>query len=211
MEKAAAAGTKTGTGWEMPHARYAAAALAACVLGPAAWAQDLGQRSAEMLAREARKAPSMRVQVDASALPRLDAQDTGFQAPRLDVSLVDRRSGFGPMVGMSGPAPRPGLQPANTASLRPGVDLGLRWTHRLESAARIDITAWRRMNTDDDAYTLIQQQQPVYGARVEMNLAGGRSPLAFERGFIGMQLQSGAKISIKRRYGGPMVYYRSTF
>jgi hypothetical protein len=32
-----------------------------------------------------------------------------------------------------------------------------------------------------------------------------------EKGFIGMQLEGGAKISIKRKNGGPMVYYRTAF
>ena len=72
--------------------------------------------------------------------------------------------------------------------------------------------AWRRMNTDDDAYSLIQQRQPVYGARVEMNLAGGRkSGIATGVGFIGVQLESGARISVKRKDGRPMIYYRTSF
>ena len=29
--------------------------------------------------------------------------------------------------------------------------------------------------------------------------------------FIGLQLEGGARISIKRKYGGPMVYYRTSF
>lgn len=211
MEKAAAAGARAGSGWEVPLVRGAAAILAACTLSPGGWAQDLAQKSAELMAAEARTPPSVRLQVDASTLPRLDPQDTGFQAPRLDVSLFpDRRSGLGAMVGMTGVASRPGLQPVAAGAARPGLDLGVRWTHAL-NRARIDITAWRRMNSEDDAYTLIQQQQPLYGARVEMNLGGGRNPFALERGFVGLQLESGAKISVKRRFGGPMFYYRTAF
>jgi hypothetical protein len=32
-----------------------------------------------------------------------------------------------------------------------------------------------------------------------------------DRGFIGMQLEGGARITIKRKDGRPMVYYRSAF
>jgi hypothetical protein len=92
------------------------------------------------------------------------------------------------------------------------VDFGLRWTQRLQSQHKIDITAWRRMNTPDDAYSLVTMREPVYGARVEMNLSGGRKAgLAFDTGFIGMQLESGARITVKRKDGRPMVYYRTKF
>jgi len=36
-------------------------------------------------------------------------------------------------------------------------------------------------------------------------------PFAVEKGFVGLQLESGAKISIRRKNGGPMVYYRNSF
>jgi len=101
-----------------------------------------------------------------------------------------------------------GLQSRNTS-----VDLGLRWSQRLESQRQVDITAWRRMNTPDDAYSMVQMRQPtVDGARVEMNLAAARkTSLALDTGFIGLQLEGGARITIKRKEGRPMLYYRSTF
>jgi hypothetical protein len=159
-----------------------------------------------VLVAEARaKQPQVQVQVRASALPRFEAQDSGFQAPRVDLSLTPAHgSGIGAVVGMSGftSTPQPlGLQPQRTS-----VDLGLRWSQR-----QIDLMAWRRMNTPDDAYTQAQMQQPVYGARVEMNLASARSGFALDRGFIGFQLESGARISVKRKDGRPMIYYRSSF
>ena len=71
-------------------------------------------------------------------------------------------------------------------------------------------------NVDDDAYTLIQrQQQPVYAARVELNLAESSSKSGLmadlKSRFIGLQLESGGRISIKRKNGGAMVYYRTAF
>ena len=45
-----------------------------------------------------------------------------------------------------------------------------------------------------------------------MNLAPARKRgFALDKGFIGLQLESGARISVKRKDGKPMIYYRSTF
>ena len=209
MEKAAVTGNLAGSRWEVSQARCKAVLLAACVACPAVgWADDLGPASAEVLLAEARvDQPGVKVQVRTSTLPRLEAQDSGFQAPRIDLSLTPRNShGLGAVVGVSGfnsSALPLGLQPQ-----RPSVDVGLRWSQK-----QVDVMAWRRMTGPDDAYSLIQMQQPVYGARVEMNLGRGskKGPFALDRGLIGMQLESGARISIKRKNGGPMIYYRTAF
>lgn len=207
MEKAAVTGNLAGSRWEVSQARCKAVLLAACVACPAVgWADDLGQGSAEVLLAEARvDQPGVKVQVRTSTLPRLEAQDSGFQAPRIDFSLTPRNShGLGAVVGVSGfnsSALPLGLQPQ-----RPSVDLGLRWSQK-----QVDVMAWRRMTGPDDAYSLIQMHQPVYGARVEMNLGGKKGPFALDRGLIGLQLESGARISVKRKNGGPMIYYRTSF
>jgi len=31
------------------------------------------------------------------------------------------------------------------------------------------------------------------------------------RGFVGFQLESGARVTIRRKSGGPMLYYRNAF
>lgn len=219
MEKVVAvAGTQheAGSRWELAAGAGVAALLAASMLCPAARAQDAAQAPAPVLVAEARTdQPAVRMQVRTSALPRLDAQDAGFQAPRVDLSLMTTTpggSGLGPVLGVSttGAGQPLGLQ------ARTGVDLGVRWSQRLQSQHQIDVTAWRRMNAPDDAYSLIQMRQPVYGARVEMNLARAKSGiniggLAIDRGFVGMQLEGGGRITIKRKDGRPMVYYRTTF
>jgi hypothetical protein len=205
MEKVADSGRKAGPGWEAALGRCSAVALAGCVVCPALQAQDAGETSDALMAEARADQPHVRVQVRSSTLPRLEAQDSGFQAPRIDLSLTPARGRVGAVVGMSGftASPQPlGLQPP-----RPSIDLGLRWSQR-----QIDVMAWRRMNTTDDAYSLAQMREPVYGARVEMNLAGARkSGFALDRGFIGFQLESGARISVKRKDGRPMIYYRSNF
>jgi hypothetical protein len=206
MEKVADSGRKAGPGWELALGRCSAAALATCVVCPALQAQDAGLPFADALMAEARADQAqVRVQVRASTLPRLDAQDSGFQAPRIDLSLTPAHGRVGAVVGMSGfsASPQPlGLQPQ-----RASIDLGLRWSQR-----QIDVMAWRRMTAADDADSLAHMREPVYGARVEMNLAAARkSSFALDRGFLGFQLESGARISVKRKDGRPMVYYRSAF
>jgi hypothetical protein len=214
MEKVAATGKRAGSRWEQSLQACTAVLLAAGAVSPAAGAQEAAPPAGAVLVAEARAdEPAMRVQVRTSTLPRLEAQDGGFQAPRVDLSVTPFNSsgtGVGAVLGMSGFNPNAtgmGLQPQ-----RANVDLGLRWTHLLQSQRQIDVTAWRRMNTPDDAYTLVQMRQPVYGARVEMNLSSAKKGgFALERGFIGMQLESGARISIKRKDGRPMIYYRTSF
>jgi hypothetical protein len=178
-------------------------AIALASLCCAAQAQD-----ASSLPAAARGEQGVRVQVQASSLPRFDSQDAGFQAPRVDLSITpfDRHgNGLGAVFGLASPSGGPGLQP------RTGIDVGLRWSQLLQSQ-RIDITAWRRMNVPDDAYTQVIMREPVYGARVEMNLSSAqRSGLAMDLGFIGLQMESGARITIKRKDGRPMVYYRTSF
>ena len=211
MEKVAAAGAcTTGARWEVRTA--IGAVVSVCAACPAVWAQESMQAPAEVLLAQNQVDPGVRMQLQTTTLPRLDAQESGFQSSRIELSVFPTAgaTGLGALVGMTGFTPRQpqllGLQ-----AQRPSIDLGLRWSQRVQSQ-QVDILAWRRMSTDEDAYALVQARQPVYGARVEMNLSAGRkSGLAADLGFVGLQMEGGARISIKRKNGGPMVYYRSNF
>ena len=195
---------KVASRWEISPARCNAALLVLFVTCPA-WAQDAAQPVAGARAEQA-----VRMEVQASTLPRLEAQDSGFQAPRVDVALFPANAGgMGAVFGMSGFSMKQPM-PVTLTPNRPSVDLGVRFTHKLQSMNQIDVTAWRRMNTPDDAYTLIQVREPVYGARVEMNLKPS-SVISFDRSAIGLQLEGGGRITIKRKNGGPMVYYKTSF
>lgn len=201
--------------------RCAAVALVSCLAG-SGWAQEAAPAAswADPLTVEVRseqqQQAGMRVEVNASSLPRFDNQDSGFQAPRLDLTVMRAEgAGLGLAFGMSNQASRNStnvLGGAGAPSLRPVLDLGLTFRHSLQNDGRIDVTAWRRMNGNDDAYDMIMAQEPVYGARVEMKLTPAkRTSLKIDRGFFGMQMESGARISIKRRNGGPFIYYRNSF
>ena len=209
MEKAAGSGNSAGNRRESPPGWCAA--LVAVMLCPVVQAQEAAKEPAEVLVADAGSDPLLRMQVQSLTLPNFDAQEPA--RPRIDFSVTPlnaRGSGLGPMLGIAtiGTGQPPGLG----AQGRTVFDLGLRWTQRLQSQRQIDITAWRRLNSNDDAITQIQMRQPLYGARVEMNLAGGpRAGLKLDRGFVGLQLEGGARITVKRKDGIPMVYYRNSF
>lgn len=58
---------------------------------------------------------------------------------------------------------------------------------------------------------MVQLRDAGYGARVEMQLSGSRSSFVADRGFIGVQLDGGARITLRRSGGRPMAYYRTKF
>jgi hypothetical protein len=218
MEKAATFGRDAADRWNLSLLPGAPVALVlAALAGSAAAAGEGLQVPGDVLLAEARvDQQPPRLQVQASSLPRLEASDNGFQAPRVDVSLFPSggSSGLGAVLGMS--TPRTGVQSYGLNAPATTVDLGVRWIQRLNSQQQIDVTAWRRMMMEQDAYSLIQrQQQPVYAARVELNLAESSSKSGLmadlKNRFIGLQLESGGRISIKRKNGGAMVYYRTAF
>jgi hypothetical protein len=97
------------------------------------------------------------------------------------------------------------------------LDLGVRWRSRLDSGRQLDVSAWAQTPSfaqSPDAMGLIwqQQQQPVYGTRVEMQWASSRTRgLVPEFGAIGVQLQGGSRLVLRARKGGPMLYYRAKF
>ena len=103
------------------------------------------------------------------------------------------------------------VPPIGTA-LPGSVDIGLQWRQTLSRQQTVDITAWRRLAAPaPDAISLVQQQDPVYGARVEMKLTSPSMKSYFADKFIGLQLDSGARIGIKKSNGNPTIYYRNQF
>ena len=100
------------------------------------------------------------------------------------------------------------------ASQRPGLagdDLGLQWRQPVGSDRTIDILAWHRSAPRErDAVSMIQDREPTFGARVEMRITARKS-FATELKAIGMQLDNGAKIMLRRKDGNPTLYYRQQF
>jgi hypothetical protein len=131
----------------------------------------------------------------------------GQQQDPLSISIGnDRPDRIAPRLSLSAAIP-----PIGTAL--PGtVDIGLQWRQALSPQQTVDITAWRRLAAPaPDAISLVQQQDPVYGARVEMKLTSPSMKSYFADKFIGLQLDSGARIGIKKSNGNPTIYYRNQF
>lgn len=201
------AGEKLG-GWEKQVTAGRCLAAACCVLGLSAMAQEVG---ADATSATARAEAPVWMEVNTSSVPRLDAQENSFQAPRVDLSLLPPGgNGLGFAVGMSGLSQRDVPAPTFGPAARPNLDVGLRYRQTVDSR-QVDITAWRRMTQPQDVSLLAQQNAPLYGARVEMKLSPAKTPLFADKGFVGFQLESGARIQLRRSQGRPMVYYRNTF
>jgi hypothetical protein len=196
------------------------AVSAACT---AAWAQvDLPLPAAQqpgvldMSGLPPRVDRPARLEVVTATLPRFDPLESSSSSERIGMTLLPPRpSAIGLSVDMSGfaqPAAPQGAGLAPTA--QPAVDVGLHWRQSLDRSMRLDVTAWRRMTPQQpDAWSLVQlRQQPTYGARVEVNLSA-RNAKGFvaDKGFIGVQLDNSRSITVRRKDGHPMLYYRVKF
>jgi hypothetical protein len=181
------------------------ASVALYLCGHGAWAQEDASSATVM-------AQLLVPEVSVTSLPRFDP-DGATRTSRVDMSwLPPRRSALGLSVGLSSIDGLGIVVPPNLGSTGQSMDVGLHWRYTRDTHYRIDVTAWRRM-TPVDAASLIHLQEPSYGARVEMRI--GRAPtqpgFVAERGFVGFQLESGARISVRRSGGKPMLYYRTKF
>lgn len=192
-------------------AREVSQAIAAAALAALSWpalALDPGNAlssatpSAADLARP-------QLEVSATALPRFDGGDT--RTSRMDMAVFpNAQSNFGLGVGLSntqGAAPALGPRSSST-----NVDLGVHWRYTTEGNTRVGVSAWHRI-VPADALTMVEMRDATtYGARVEMQLGSmPKSGFVAEKGFLGVQLEGGARLALKRSMGVPMLYYRNHF
>jgi hypothetical protein len=182
------------------------AANALCLCGASAWAQE--EATPATVAVQA-----LLPEVSSTSLPRFEP-DGGTRTSRIDMTLLPPlRSALGLSLGMTA-IDGLGLGfPANLGSIGQSLDVGLHWRYTPDGNYRIDVTAWRRVSPQDAASLIYLREPSAYGARVEMRI--GRAPVepgfVAQRGFIGFQLESGARITVRRSGGKPMLYYRSNF
>jgi hypothetical protein len=201
-------------------ARSVAASLrppaAALVLGALACNACAADHAADIAVAQAfvPEKDGPRMQMSASSLPRFDNADGATRSSRIDMTLLPtRQSTLGPSLAMTraDPLAQFGVRPFTSDTTR--VDLGLHWRYAYDTNYRFDVTAWRRLNPVDAA-SLIENRESSYGARVEMKLASApRTGFVADHRFLGFQLESGARITLRKSSGGgkPMVYYRSDF
>lgn len=155
--------------------------------------------------------PRPALEVTTTTTPRFDNVDGATRSSRVDLSVMPQQaSGMGLAIGINSFSTMPGFAAGPLGSQ--SLDLGLRWRYVQGSRYRVDFTAYRRM-ANSDAISLIESRDPSYGARVEMALGSERLRKGFvaEHGFVGFQLESGARLTVKRSGGVPMLYYRNDF
>lgn len=184
---------------------------ATCVLGLAA-TNALAQDDPASATTAMGMGPNVVPEVSATTVSRFDPDATS-RSTRIDLTwLSPRRSALGLSLGMTSTGGLGLGVPAALASSSQSLDVGLHWRYTMDTNYRIDVTAWRRA-VPADAVSLIHLREPGYGARVEMRI--GRAPtgtgFVAERGFIGFQFESGARITLRRSGGKPMLYYRTKF
>jgi hypothetical protein len=100
--------------------------------------------------------------------------------------------------------------PGTSSGAAFAADIGLRWRAPLASQ-QVDITAWHRMGLPGDALSMVQQRDPTFGARLEFQLPKPRSGFSSELRAIGMQLDNGVRIGVRRTNGNPTLYFRQEF
>ena len=153
------------------------------------------------------------LEVSTTTLPRFDGIDSATRASRIGVTLLPQhRSSLGVAFGVSSVSGAKSALVPFSATV-PSIDYGVHWRVTLDSNYRFDVTAYRRVQ-NSDAMSLIESGDPSYGARVELGMGSiqGRSKgFVADRGFLGVQLEGGARVSVKRSHGGPMFYYRNSF
>jgi hypothetical protein len=182
-----------------------------CALATSAWALD--EDAAVMVAfADTNTATYTRPQfeISTSTAPRFDS-DSQQRTPRIDMTLLSRnRLSLGLSLGVSNLDGSAFTGGAPFAPPGPSADVGLRWRSAAPGNYRVEVSAWRHLATPD-ALEMVLQRQATYGARVEMQLPSARSSLVADHGFLGMQLESGARITIRRKEHVPMLYYRNQF
>jgi len=120
---------------------------------------------------------------------------------------------LGPTAQQQATTSGPRLSLVTNAPFAPGVggqEIGLQWSQPFGARQSIDITAWRR-SEPVDAMSLIRQRDPVLGARLEIRLSPARRGLITDYRFLGIQLDNGARIGLRRKDGNPAITYRQTF
>lgn len=151
-------------------------------------------------------------------LPALAASLASQSPPGLRLNEVtgwltpDKPSSLGVTLGVLSASDPAGNRQSTTMPL--AYDLGLRWRSRLEQRVHLDVQAWARTPQPAfDAMAMIWSREPAsVGTRLEVQWKASRTRgVVPEFGAIGVQLQGDAKLLLRARHGGPMVYYRTKF
>jgi len=148
--------------------------------------------------------------LDAAAVPR-DAQGRPVgDVAGVSVRMWSRhgRSDVGVGVGTLGffdlqPLPPGAGGPPSLRATRPTVSVGWRYRFDGETAIYADAVSARRLATE--------AMPDLYAAKVGMEWKAASSRFGFENRSLGVQLQSGYRMSLRVKGGGLGVYFRGKF
>ena len=182
-----------------------------CTFAANAWALD--EEAAVTVAFAETGAPVRdlpQFEISTSSTPRFDT-DGQQRTPRIDMTLLSRnRPSLGLSFGLSNFDGSPFAGGSPLAPPGPSADIGLHWRSSASGNYGVEVSAWRHLATPD-ALEMVLQRQATYGARFEMRLPSPHHGFVADRGFLGMQLESGARITVRRKEHVPMLYYRNQF
>jgi len=117
---------------------------------------------------------------------------------RTDIGL-----GVGTLALVDPRADQPGLAHPMLRGAQPTLTLGLRYRMSGEAALYADATSVR---------SLAAEAMPdLYATKVGMEWKPAKSRFGFENRSLGIQLQSGYRMSLRARKGGLGVYFRGNF
>jgi len=210
--------------------RALAACVAALAFGPPAWAESsLAEQATAALAGHA--GPPRAAVADApltlrsEELPLFTDMASAPSAAPLGPRYTemtgwltpDQPASLGVTLGvLSGGGAEPGAGGRGSTTAPLAYDLGVRWRSRLQQRVHLDVQAWTRAPQPfaaHDALGMVWSREPAsVGTRLEVQWKPSRTGrLVPEFGAIGVQLQGDARLLLRAKHGGPMVYYRAKF
>ena len=179
----------------------------------AATAQDMPLRAARLAAASSSagsdvalssslevQAVNSHVQVAASGGRRTGPEMSGIN---YRLWITQGRADVGVGLGSLGYALPSGAGPRTVVGAVPTVSIGMRYRMSEQHLLFADASGARGLGVDPSA-TLVT-------TKVGLEWKPARSRLGLEHGALGMQLDSGMRLSLKSRRGGPALYLRNTF
>lgn len=97
------------------------------------------------------------------------------------------------------------------ANAPPSLDLVVRWRPPRTGGVQLDVAAWHRTGSPGAQEWAPGAEPARYGARIEMLIASARPRPFKDYAFLGLRLDNGARIMLKRTNGNPTLYYRVQF
>lgn len=188
-------------------------ALSTLLLGPApAAAQDLQLRAGALAAASRATGSDVAVSssfelnaVNSRLQPAAAGETRAAELAGINARLwiTQGRADVGVGLGSLGYVVPSGDGLRTVAGAVPSVSIGMRYRMTPQHLLFADASGARGLGLDPTA--------TVVSTKLGVEWKPARSTLGFEHGAIGMQLDSGFRLSLKSRRGGPALYLRNSF